>query len=127
MMVDAGPTAGGGGGGAGSVGSNNSGGTGGNGGGGVQYSISGTTKYYAAGGGGGARSGGTAGTGNSMVVDGESAPISDDSNGTPAGETLDQVEVEVDIKHHLIFQVVVEMVVLVSSSSHIQPDKYLKT
>ena len=38
-------------------------------------------------------------------------------------ETLDQVEVEVDIKHHLVFQVVVEMVVLVSSSLHIPLDK----
>ena len=42
-------------------------------------------------------------------------------------ETLDQVEVEVDIKHHLIFQVVVEMVVLVLLSLPILFDKYLKT
>tara|TARA_B100000085_G_scaffold6941_1_gene6377 strand:- start:54 stop:164 length:111 start_codon:yes stop_codon:yes gene_type:complete len=36
------------------------------------------------------------------------------------------VEVEVDIKHHLIFQVVVDKEELVSSSLHIQLDKYLK-
>ena len=56
-----------------------------------QYPVPGTNPggrplfWFAGGGGGGALSGGTAGTGgNGIGGDGESAPISDDSNGAPA-------------------------------------------